>query len=330
MRTILLRALALAFSIVVAGGVCAQAPGSGSKAYPSKPIRLIVPYAMGGGNDLLARVLGQKLHERLGQPWIIDNRVGGGGNIGTEAVVRAAPDGYTLLLNVNALAMSPALGEPLQYDALRDLMPVAKMVITPFILLVNPSVPATNIQQLVAYSQSHPGKFFYASPGTGTPHHLNMEWFKYITGMDATHVPYKGAVPSLADAIAGRVQVMLGVAASAMPHIKSGKLRPLATQGRQRLSNLNDVPTFKEAGVSNFDFDMWYAIFAPSATPKEIVNLLHTEIMHALENQDVRKSLMGMGFEFVPEVSPQAFQSEMAAETNHWKKFVSDKGLKFN
>ena len=327
--TVLLQALMFVVSITAAEGIRAQTPVSGPKGYPNKPVRLVVPYAVGGGNDLLARTLAQKLHERLGQPWIVDNRLGGGGNIGTDVVAKSPPDGYTLLLNVNALTMGPALGEPLPYDALRDLMPVAKMVTTPFILLVNPGVPANNIQQLVAYSLSNRGKFFYASPGTGTPHHLNMEWFKSITGMDAIHVAYKGASPSLADAVAGRVQVMLGVGASAMPHVKGGRLRPIATQGSQRLSYLKEVPTFDEAGVSHFDLAMWYAFFVPSATPKETVNFLHVQVMRVREDQDVRKRLSGMGFEFVPEVSPEAFLAEMTAETKHWKKFVSDKGIKF-
>ncbi|MBI2960181.1 MAG: tripartite tricarboxylate transporter substrate binding protein [Betaproteobacteria bacterium] len=322
--------LAVSVSITVAGGVSAQAQVSGPKGYPSKPVRLIVPYAAGGGNDVLGRNVSQKLQERMGQPWIVENRVGGGGNIGTDAVAKSAPDGYTLLLTVNTLTMSPALGEPLPYDALKDLMPVAKLVTTPLVLIAHPRVPAANLKELVAHSRANPGKLFYATPGTGTPHHFDMEWLKSITGLDATHVPYKGAPQVLTDILEGRVQFAFHALNSALPHIRAGRLRALATGGKQRLSYLKELPTIKEAGLSDFDSDIWYAIFAPAATSKEIVNFLHVEMRRVLENQDLRKTLAGLGFEIAEEISSQAFLSEMVAETNRWKKLVSDKGLKFN
>lgn len=329
MQKSVIQALAFVVSITFAGGVCGQALTSGTINYPNKPIRLVIPYAVGGGNDVLGRTVSQKLHERLGQPWIVDNRVGGGGNIGTDAVAKSVADGYTLLLTVNTLCISPALGDPLPYNAIRDLMPVAKMVTTPLVLIVNPSVPAT-IQELVAYSKANPGKLSYATPGNGTPHHLVTEWLKSITGLDAMHVPYKGAPQVLLDLLEGRVQLAFNAPNSALPHVRAGRIRAVGTGTKQRLSYLNEMPTFKELGMADFDSEIWYAIFAPAATPKEIINFLHAEIMRVIDNPDVRKKLSAMGFEPAADISPEGFRSEIVAETNRWKKLISEKSLKFN
>ncbi len=314
---------------IASGPLLAQAP-SGPRGYPNKPVRLVVPYAVGGGNDVLGRNISQKLQERLGQPWIVDNRLGGGGNIGTDVVAKSAPDGYTLLLTVNTLTMSPALGDPLPFDALRDFMPVAKLVTTPLVLIANPHVPATNLRELIAYSRANPGKLFYASPGTGTPHHFDMEWLKSLTGLDATHVPYKGAPQVLLDILEGRVQFALHALNSALPYIRNGRLHALATGGRQRLAYLPELPTVNEAGVRDFDSDIWYAIFAPSATPKDVIGFLHAEMRRVLETPEMRKNLAGLGFELAEEISPEAFLAGMATETSRWKKLVAEKGLKFN
>ncbi len=304
------------------GASCAWSQG-----YPNKPIKLVIPMAPGGGNDILGRSVAQPLQERLHVPVIIDNRPGAGGNIAAEFVARAAGDGYTLLLVNNAQVINPWLTKSVPFDIIRDFKPVAMLTISPIVVVTHPSVPAKSVAELIAYARANPGKLSFASPGNGTPHHLAGELFKKVTGVDMVHVPYKGASPALTDLVAGQVHVMFAVVTSAMPYVKAGKLHALATVGAERIPTLPDLPTVSESGLDGFNVDIWYGILAPAHTPPDIVARLCDETRRAFDTQELRDRLSGQGY-VLAYGNSESFQSRMAADYEKWGKLIPAMGIK--
>src|SRR5687767_5466681 len=252
--------------------------------YPSRPLRLIVPFPPGGGNDILARTVGNRLTEVIRQPLVVDNRAGAGGVIGATLAAQAVPDGYTLFLgSVGNLAQNPALKENLSYDPVRDFAAVSLLATSAFILAVNPSVPAKSIQELVALAKASPGKLNYASSGAGSSLHMAMELFRHATGTDMLHVPYKGATTIMADVVSGRVQLVFSTMPPALPHVKSGKLRALGVSTAKRAAAAPEVPTIAESGVPGFEVSNWQGITAPAKTPRPIVLKLNRDLATTLK-----------------------------------------------
>ena len=295
--------------------------------YPSRPIRLVVPYPPGGGTDTVARPLGQKLTESLGQPIVIDNRGGATEVIGTEAVARAAPDGYTLLMTTNAFAINMAFQRKLPYDPLKDFAPVSRLITTPFLLVAHPALKATSIRELIALAKAQPGKLNYASLGTGSPHHLAMEWFKVLAGVDIVAVPYKGVGPGLTAVNAGEVQLMLTGFTAGLAQIKGGKLRALAVTTAQRSSAAPQIPTIAEAGFAGYDALAWYGILAPAATPPDVIARLNAEIAKALAAPDLRQRMANIGVDPAPG-TPDELQRLIRDETELWTKVIKAAGIK--
>lgn len=298
-----------------------------AQAYPARPVRLIVPYPPGGGTDTVARPLAQKLTESLGQPVIVDNRPGASEIIGTELVARAAPDGYTLLLTTNAFAINAALQPKLPYDSDRDFAPVSRLITTPFMLIANPRVPATTLPELIALARSQPGKLNFVSLGSGTPHHLSMEWLKLLAGVDIVAVPYKGVGPGLAAVVSGEVQMMLTGLTAGLAQVKGGKVRALAVTTRTRASAAPDVPTVAESGFPEYDVLAWYGILAPAATPSEVIARLNVEISKALATPDLRQRFANIGVDPAPG-TPYELQQLIRQEMQLWSKVIKATGTK--
>ncbi|MGE5096657.1 MAG: tripartite tricarboxylate transporter substrate binding protein [Betaproteobacteria bacterium] len=259
--------------------------------YPGKPIKLIVPFAAGGGNDAVARTIAQKISAGLGQQVVVDNRAGAGGVVGAELAAKSPPDGYTLFLGgVGSHAINPSLHRNLPYDPVRDFAPVCLVASAPLILVVNPSMPANSVAELIALAKSKPGALDYASNGNGSSSHLAAVMFESMTGTKMTHVPYKGLSPALVDLLSGRVQLMFSSVVAILPQIQSGKLKALAVTGTARLASLPNVPTVAETGVAGYQASSWYGILAPAGTPREIVLRLNAEINRALAAPEVRNA----------------------------------------
>jgi tripartite-type tricarboxylate transporter receptor subunit TctC len=288
--------------------------GSAADNYPGRPIRLIVPFAAGGGNDTVARLVGQSLGARLGQPVIVDNRPGAGGVVGAEAGAKAAPDGYTLFLGgVGSHAINPNLHKDLPYDPNKDFAPITLLASAPLILVVHPSVQADSVAQLIALARAQPGKLNYASNGNGSSSQLAAVMFASMTGIDIVHIPYKGLAPALADLLGGQDQLMFSSIVAILPQVRAGKLKALAVTSRRRMSLLPDLPTIAESGVAGYESSSWYGILAPAGTPPDIVARLHDELVKVLAQEDVRKALAQEGAEPVGN-SPQEFAAFISAE----------------
>lgn len=297
------------------------------QAYPSKPIRYIIPYPPGGGSDVLARLITQKLAEHLGTQVIVDNRGGGNTIIGSEALVKSAPDGYTLLQSALPHIITPLL-LPTPFDAIKDFAPVATLIKSEFVLVVHPSVAATNLQEFIALAKTKPGQLNYSSAGVGSAGHLGLELFGMMTGVKLQHVPYKGTAQAVSDTIGGQVQVLLATPISALPHVKTGKLRALAYSGETRWAALPQVPTFAERGVQDFDVKNWYGIFAPVGTPRAIIDRLSAEVAKIVMLPDVKEKLASQGME--PFIStPEQFGAMMQAGTARLAKVIKASNIKF-
>jgi tripartite-type tricarboxylate transporter receptor subunit TctC len=295
-----------------------------AQSYPSKPIRLIVPFAAGGGNDNVARLVGKRLADGLGQPVLVDNRPGAGGVVGAELAAKSAPDGYTLFLGgVGSHAINPNLHEKLPYDPIKDFAPVALLAQAPLVLVVHPSVPANSVAELTAYARAHPGKLNFASNGNGSSSQLAAVMFDSMAGVEMVHVPYKGLSPALADLLSGQVQLMFSSVVAILPHIKAGKLRGLAVTGAKRLASLPELPTIAESGLPGYEASSWYGILAPAGTPREIVMKLNAGLAKALEQPEVRNSLLAEGAEPVGG-SPEAFAAHIRAEKERLGKLIRD------
>ena len=287
-----------------------------AQAYPTKPIRIIVPYPPGGGIDVLSRVLGERLSQRLGQPVLVDNRPGGGTILAAEQAARATPDGYTLMVTTDAtLSVNPYLYSKLPYDPVKDFAPITQLVLLNQLLLANPAVPANSLKELIAYAKAHPGKLNYASYGSGSQPHLAMEMLKSQAGIDIVHVPYKGIPQAVPAAIAGEVQLTFSGAASSQAYLKAGRLKALAVGGKNRLALLPDVPTFAEAGFPDVPANAWFGLFAPAATPRDIVIKLHAETVRILRDPEfMQKEITAKGYQLVAS-TPEEFTAFLVTDS---------------
>jgi tripartite-type tricarboxylate transporter receptor subunit TctC len=312
----------LAFGIAAAG--LANCNPAAAEDYPARPIHWIVAFPAGGANDAIARILGQSLSERLGQPIIIENKGGAGGNIGTQAALSAAPDGYTILFVAPHNAINATLYKNLPFDFLRDMTPVAGIARTPNVMEVNPSVPAKTVAEFIAYAKANPGKINMASAGNGTAIHLSGELFMAMTGVKLVHVPYRGGAPALTDLIGGQVQVMFDNLPSSIAHIQSGKLRALAVTTAARSAALPDVPTVAET-VPGYDAGIWYGVVAPKQTPPGVIEKLGSAFKAAIEDPRIRTRLADLGCTPMF-MSAVEFGSLLAAETEKWAKVVKFSG----
>lgn len=282
-------------------------------AYPERPVRLITPFPPGGATDLLARTVGERLSQRLGQAVVIENRPGAGGNIGAEIASRAAPDGYTLLMAPTSIyAVSATLYPQLNYDVTKDFTPVSLVANAPHVLLVHPSLPVETVPELIAYAKARPGELNFASQGSGTVSHLEAEMLKSMAGIDLLHIPYRGSAPAVVDLLAGRVQVMFDSIASSNPHVRAGRLRPLAVASPARSPLLPDVPTVRESGIEGYSAHSWLGILVPAGTPRAIVQRLHRDLVAVVNEPATRARLIEHGFE--PATSTSAELAKMIRE----------------
>ena len=297
-----------------------------AQTYPTRPVRIIAATAPGGGPDILARLMGQRLSERLDQPFVIENRPGAGTNIGTEAVVRAPPDGYTFLLVSTSNAINAALYDKLNFNFLRDIAPVAGIIRQPLVMVVNPSVPAKTVHEFTAYAKANPGKINFGSPGIGTPGHVAGELFKMMAGVDLVHVPYRGGGPVMTDLLGGQVQVLFGSTSLTVEPIRAGKLRPLAMTTATRWEGLPDIPTVNDF-VSGYEASAFVGIGGPRNTPAEIIDILNKEINAALADHKIKARLADLGGVALPG-SPAEFGKLIADETEKWGKVIRAANIK--
>ena len=307
---------------LVAGWLLAALPAAyAQERYPSRPIRIIVPFTAGTGMDLLARTIGHKLSERLKVPVVVDNRAGASGNIGTEAVSKSPPDGYTLLMTASTIVQNAALSRSVPYDPVRGFSPIGLAAIGNMALVVHPSVAAKTVSEFVALAKAQPGKLNYASPGSGTPHHLAMELFKLNFGIDIAHVPYKGTAGAVTDLLGGQLQAMFLPVHVALPHARAAKVRILAAGGLSRSPVTPDLPSLAEEGVKDIDVDIWYALFGPAGLPRDIVALLNAEVAAILAQADVRDSLQKQGLNPVTG-TPEELGKLVESDLERWTKVV--------
>lgn len=295
--------------------------------YPSKPVTVLAPFAAGGTVDIVARILGQKLSQELGQPFIVDNKGGAGGTIATGMLTRAAPDGHTLMVHHVGLAFNAALYDRLPFDTTRDVMPLAYIGATPNVLVVTNSLPVNTVADFLALARKSPGVINYGSGGMGSAGHLPMEVLQAATGVKLQHVPYKGSGPAINDLISGQIQTMLLTIPAVMPFIQSGRLRAIATSGSKRTPALPQLPTLVEAGVKGFDYAPWYGYFAPTGTPTAVVTRLHAAINKVLSDPEIVKTLGQQGLE-VQALSREQFAGIVAADITQWGKTIRTLGLK--
>jgi len=310
--------------------LCAAAlPAFGQSSWPAKPVRIVVPYPPGGPVDVSARLLAPKLQESLGQPFLVENKPGAGGNIGADFVAKSAPDGYTLGMGAIAThAINPALMANVPYDPIRDFRHLALVVQVPNVLVVNPELPARSVKELIALAKAQPGKLDFASGSTGSTGHLAGELFKQMTGTYMVHIPYKGAPPAVADLLAGRVHLMFDNLASALPNVRAGKLRALAVTTLRRSSALPDLPTLDESGLKGFDMTTWWGLMGPAKLPPDVVQRLSVEILKAMDSADVRERLRAMGMEGSPVRTPEQFTAFVEAEAKLYARLVKVSGAK--
>jgi tripartite-type tricarboxylate transporter receptor subunit TctC len=312
----------------LAAGTLAVACGYGVQAadYPARPIRLVVPFAPGGSNDIMARLVGQKFNENMGQQVIVDNRPGASGIVGTEIAARATPDGYTLLMMSLTLAVNPSLYRKLPYDTEKSLAPVTLVASAPLMLVVHPALPVKSVKDLIAYAKAHPGKLNFGSGGRGATPHLAGEMLQTMAGVQMTHIAYKGGGPALADLVGGQIQLMLENIPSTLPFVKAGKLRALAVSGSSRSALLPDLPTLDEAGLKGYEIVGWNGLFFPAGTPHPIVQKVHAETVKLLAQPDVKERLATLGAEGVGS-APAEFAAFVRAEIAKWARVVKQAGL---
>jgi tripartite-type tricarboxylate transporter receptor subunit TctC len=311
----------LASSLVIVPIVHAQG------AYPTKPIRLIVPSVAGGGTDISARLIAPRLSEYLGQQVVVENRAGAAMMIGGEAVARAAPDGYTLLMGISTLTINPSIHPKMPYDTVRDFAPVSLAVTLPNVLVTHPSLPVKTVRELIVFARSRPGQLNYGSAGVGSSLHLSMELFLSMTKLRMVHIPYKGSAPALVDMLAGQIVVMTGTMITVIPHIRGGRLRALGVTSATRSQVAPDVPSIAEAGVPGYESVQWYGVLAPAGTPREVITRIHEGVVRALQDATVRKRFLDDGVEPVGS-SPEEFAALIRADMAKWAKVVKDAGIK--
>ena len=313
-----LRLAVVALCGVAVGGVAANAFAQSPAAYPDRPVKLVVPYPPGGSTDPVARLLASDIGARIGQPVVVDSKAGAAGSIGTEFVVRSAPDGYTILLHTSVIATEPSFKKSLPYDVRKDLVPITQAVTGPYLLVVHPSLPARNVGELIAYAKANPGKLNYGSAGQGSSGHLIGEMFKHAAGIDMVHVPFKGGGPSIAALAANDVQLLFDTISGSKALVDAGKLRALAVTSPQRSPVLPGVPTASESGLKDFAVVYWLGIFAPARTPAPIVDKLYSEFKTSLDKPEVAAKLMETG-QVVQALPPDAFAKLLDADLQRWK-----------
>ncbi len=324
-----MRSAKLLVGVALSVGLClGNASLVHAQDYPSKPVRFVVPFAPGGTTDVLARLVGEKLSASLGQQFVVDNKPGAGGNVGTAQVAKAEPDGYTLLMGtVGTHAINASIYPSLPYDPVQDFAPVTLVATVPNVLVVNPEVPANSVAELIALAKEKPGELNFASSGNGSSIHLSGELFKAMTGVDIVHVPYKGSGPAVVDLLGGQVQMMFDNLPSSAPQIKAGKLRPLGVTSKERSPTLPDVPTIAEAGVPGYEALSWFGVLVPAGTRDAIVAKLQNEIAKALADPTMRERFAELGAVPVGGTSAE-FADLITAETAKWAKVVQDAGIK--
>src|SRR2546421_802837 len=295
------------------------ATGALAQVWPSKPVTLMVPFAPGGTTDIVARPFAQALSQEFGQPLVVENRAGAGGTLAAGIAAHAAPDGYTLFIATVAHTMATSLYKQLSYDFEKDFVPITVLASVPNILVVNPSVPAKSVQELIAYAKANPGKLAYGSAGNGSTEHLSAELFKSMTGVDMVHIPYKGGAPMMADLLGGQIQLAIETSGSAAPHIKAGKVRALAVTTATRSPAFPELPTFAESGLKGYEVTTWYAILAPKGTPIEITTKLYNAILKILKTADMQERLGQFGAE-PGGFTPEQFAAFIKSETAKWAK----------
>ena len=298
-----------------------------AQSFPAKPIRIIVPLAAGGPGDVLARTVGQKLAESVGQQVVVDNRPGANSNIGNEAVAKAPPDGYTLLATASTLTINPSLYANLPYDAVKSFAPVTLIASTPLVLVVHPSLPAKSVQDLAALAKAKPGQIYYGSAGSGSVLHLAGEMFNTMAHVKLVHVPYKGVTNAISDLLGGQISLMFPGAPIALPQARAGKLRALATTGEKRTPAAPELPTVAETGLPGYEVSVWYGILAPAGTPPAIVNRLHAELVKAVQLPDIAERFAALGAEPLHN-TPEQFTAFLKSDLLKWSKVVRDSGAK--
>ena len=307
------------------------AAGTSAQPYPSKPIRVVVPNPAGGYYDVIARAVGQKVGESIGQPMVVENRVGAGGSLGTEFTAKSPPDGYTIMVGgIGPHGIAPSLYANLPYDPVKDFAPIILVATTPNILVVHPSSPIKSVQELVAAARQKPGGLSYASNGNGTSQHLSAEMLATTMGLKLNHVPFKGSAPAVTAMLGGQVDFAFVVAPDALAHVKAGKLRAIGVTGAKRAAPLPDVPTLAEAGVPGYEATAWFGYLAPAGTPREIIDRLNAEIGKALESPDVRERLAPGGLSELPGGTPERFGDFIKTEIAKWSKVVKESGAKID
>ena len=315
-------------SALVALLLLISAPAAWSQAYPAKPVRLVVPFSAGGTTDILGRLYAQKLSQQMGQQFVVDNRTGAGGTIGTENIARSAPDGYSINFgSTSSIAVSPNLYPKLNFDILRDFAPVAQVASASFMLAMHPSVPAKNLRDLIALEKARPKQLYYASSGSGSSLHLCGEFLNYLAKIQLTHVPYKGVGQALPDLIAGQVQLLFSDMAPFVPYVKTGKLRILGASTAQRSKLYPEIPTFIEQGVAGYDLAGWYGVLVPAGTPRPIVERLHSELVKAMRAPDMAERYAVLGVEPV-DGTPEQFGAYMKTELVKWGEIIKRSGTK--
>jgi len=312
----------LAALVAIAGSI---APAS-AQVYPSKPIRIISPFAPGGGNDVISRTVAARLGERVKQQVIVENRTGANGIVGTEVAARAAPDGHTIVLIPSGHSVNASLYRKLPYDSIRDFAPITLVGSSPLLLVVHPTLPVRSVKELIAFLRARPGQVTYSSAGIGSSGHLAGALFDTLTGTKMVHVPYKGNALALSDLLGGQVFLNFATTASVMAHVKSGRLRALATTGATRAAALADLPTVAEGGVAGYETGLWYAFVGPAAIPQEIVQRLNTEIVAVLKAADVRERLMSVGVEPRPS-TPEELARLIASDIKRWATVIERTGV---
>jgi tripartite-type tricarboxylate transporter receptor subunit TctC len=315
---------------VLAGAMLAvfSATAGAQTSWPAKPIRLISPFAPGGGADITSRALAAKLSPALGQQVIVENRGGAGGMLGVELAANSPPDGYTLVMGtIGPIAINPSLHAKMAYDPIKDLAPVSQTANALNVLVVHPSLPVKDVKSFIAFAKARPGKLNYGSSGSGAADHLAGELFNRMAGVKIVHIPYKGGAPAMVDLVGGQVEVVFSTISTAMTSIKAGRIRPLALTGNQRFARMPELPTISEAGLKGFEVNNWYGLFAPAGTPKEVISRLNAETVKALAMQDVRERLLDAGIVGVSS-TPEAFASYIRSETERWAKVIREANIK--
>ncbi len=316
----------LGLTLFVVGAAISPTASFG-QAYPSKPIRFVAAFPPGGPSDIVARAFGKRMSETLGQPVIIENRAGAGGNIGAESVAKSPPDGYSVLLGGSYLTIAPSLYRRLPFDPEKDFAPIALLVSNQYVLLTHPSVPATSVKELIKVAKAHPGQLNYGSAGIGSPPHLSGELFNTMAGVQTNHIPYKGATPALIDLIGGHIDFYFGGISGTLPHIKSGKARALAVTSERRSSQLPDLPTVAEAALPGYDITTWFGLLASAGTPKDIVNKLANVLLGIVNEPDTKAYLISQGVEPFP-AGPEKFAAYIHADVPKFAKIVKAAGIK--